>query len=353
MSEDQEKTEEPSHRRLEDAHKKGQVVTSREVSNFLILLALTANVVIVLPYTLREGSQAFIALLTDPDAFTGDFGSMQQLFWESLRTLSLLLVLPIGLAMAVGLAAGTLQHRPVLSSDPVKPKLERISPLKGFKRLFSMRSVMEFIKSLAKLVVVGVVAYTTCAPFIPQLELMPAQDITDILRFTGAAAAKMLIGICAIMFLIAMLDYLYQFFSFRKNLRMSRQELKEEFKQQEGDPHIKGKLRQIRMERARKRMMAEVPHADVVITNPTHYAVALQYDTKKMQAPKVVAKGLDRVALRIREIAEEHKVPIMENPPLARALHDSVELEDEIPIDHYQAVAEIISYVYRLKRKKV
>ena len=214
-----------------------------------------------------------------------------------------------------------------------------------------MRSVVEFIKSLLKITIVGSVAYIVVHPNIDYVRLMPDEDIQDIMHYLGAVTGKMLIGVTTVMFLIAALDYFYQRFEYMKNMRMTKQEIKDEYRQQEGDPHIKQKLRAIRRDRVRKRMMAEVPKSDVVITNPTHFAVALKYDEATMQAPKVLAKGKDKVALRIREIAEENKIPIVRNPPLARALYDNAEIDKEIPIEQYQAVAKVIGYVYKIKGK--
>jgi flagellar biosynthetic protein FlhB len=175
----------------------------------------------------------------------------------------------------------------------------------------------------------------------------------DMLALAQLVAGKMLIAACIILFMLSIFDYFYQRFIFMKQMRMTKQETKDEYKQQEGDPHIKGKLRQIRRDKARKRMMAAVPQADVIVTNPTHYAVALKYDSTTMPAPKVLAKGTDAVALRIREMAEKHKIPVMRNPPLARVLYDTTEIDEEIPVEHYQAVAKIIGYVYKLKGKTI
>lgn len=187
---------------------------------------------------------------------------------------------------------------------------------------------------------------------LPRLRILASYDPMEMLGFLSFLSLKIMVGACCVMFIVAILDYVYQRFEFMKQMRMSKQEIKDEHKQQEGDPLVKSKLRQIRMERARQRMMANVPSADVVITNPTHFAVALKYDTGIMGAPICIAKGVDTVAFRIRELAEELDIPVVENPPLARALHASVDLDEEIPYEHYKAVAEVISYVYRLKGKK-
>src|SRR6185437_3974574 len=239
----------------------------------------------------------------------------------------------------------------VFATEKLGFDLSRISPLAGFKRLFSPRSAIEFFKSMAKVAAVSAVAGWMALPSLATLahmvrepaELMPHELYNLILR--------LLFGVLAVVTVLALFDYGYQRFSFLRSMRMSKQEVKEENKQAEGDPVIRARLRAIRMNRARKRMMAAVPKASVVITNPTHYAVALQYEMGASGAPKVVAKGTDLVALKIREIAEENDVPIVENPPLARALYGGVEIDREVPPEHYKAVAEIISYVFRLKGK--
>jgi flagellar biosynthetic protein FlhB len=214
-----------------------------------------------------------------------------------------------------------------------------------------MQSVVEFVKGIFKLIIVSLVAYNSIKSELPQLKLSHDLSIAAVLSLTLKLSVKMMIGICISMAIIAALDYLYQRHEFFKALRMSKHELKEEYRETEGSPEIKGKLKSMRMERAKQRMMAAVPKADVIITNPTHFSVALKYDMKKMRAPVVVAKGIDEIALRIREVAKKHDIPLYENAPLARTLYANVELDKEIPVEHYKAVAEIISYVYKLKNK--
>ncbi|MFO1242748.1 MAG: flagellar biosynthesis protein FlhB [Rickettsiales bacterium] len=350
---DSQKTEEPTHKRLEDARKKGQLVNSREVNNFFILLAFTIVLVGLMPGLMKHAYTEFAPFITSPEDFIiSDAGSFKLTAAFIMLKMLSLLALPFAIAIAMALAAGFLQSQFNISWEPIGFKLERISPLKGFKRIFSVRSVVEFIKSLLKITVVGAVAYVVVHPTLEYSRALPDEDVADIMRYLQSVNSRMLIGITSMVFLIAVLDYLYQRFEYMKNLRMTKQEIKDEYRQQEGDPHVKQKLRAIRRERARKRMMADVPKSDVVITNPTHYAVALQYDELAMGAPKVMAKGADKVALRIREIAEEHKIPIVRNPPLARALYDNAEVEEEIPFEHYAAVAKVIGYVYKLKGKK-
>jgi len=221
--------------------------------------------------------------------------------------------------------------------------------LKGVKKLFSIQSVMNLLKGFAKLAIVGMIIGLVIWPkrtAIPQLAELQVSQMTFILLDW---VTLVLVAVVAVMAIIAGLDYLFQYFQYMKKLRMTKQEVKDESKQSEGDPMVKGRLRQLRMEKARQRMMAAVPNADVVITNPTHFAVALEYNGTSMEAPKLTAKGVDAVAFRIRKVAEENKITIMENPPLARALYAGVEIDQEIPPEHYKAVAEVISYVMKLK----
>ncbi|MEQ1790646.1 MAG: flagellar type III secretion system protein FlhB, partial [Rickettsiales bacterium] len=208
------------------------------------------------------------------------------------------------------------------------------------------------IKNIIKIIAVGIVAFLSVYPELPHIRQLPNESTENMLLFLWMLAKRITIGVAITMFFIALFDIIYQRFQHIKSLRMSKQEVKDEYKQSEGDPAIKQRLRRLRMEKAQNRMMAAVPQSDVVITNPTHFAVALKYDTKTMNAPIVVAKGQDLIALKIREVAKENDIPVIENPPLARALFSSTELEKEIPMAHYEAVAKIISYVYQLRGKK-
>lgn len=348
---DSQKTEEPTQKRLEEAVRKGQVAFSREVSNFFMLLALTINLVWLAPYVMTGATEALARFIISPDDIPTDMGDLQLLMGKTLGDVALVMALPILATIIAAFASSLVQNKFIFSMEPIIPKLEKISPLKGLKRLFSMRSIVEFIKGLIKIIIVGSVATYAVWPHLHHLNGLPGYETGETVKLLAALVMRLLVGVCAIMGLIALLDYLYQRYEYMKNLRMTKQELRDEYKQQEGDPQIKARLRQIRMERARQRMMAAVPSADVVITNPTHYSIALRYDQETMKAPMVVALGIDAIALRIREVAKEHDVPIVENPPLARALYAAAELDEEIPVEHYQAVAEVISYVYQLKGK--
>jgi flagellar biosynthetic protein FlhB len=257
--------------------------------------------------------------------------------------------LPLGVVVLAAVAGNMIQHRLVWSTDPLMPKFSKISPLAGLKRMFSVQALANFGKGLVKLAVIGSVMVALLWPQRFRLDALVQTDILGSLLATRAMSIDVLGAVVAILFLVAAADYLFQYRQWFERQKMSLREMKEEFKQTEGDPLVKGKIRQLRQARMRKRMMAAVPKASVIITNPTHYAIALQYE-RGMEAPVCVAKGVDLIALKIREVAGEHKIPIVENPPLARALHATVEIDEEIPAEHYKAVAEVIGYVMKLRR---
>ena len=348
---DSQKTEEPTHRRLEQAREKGQVARSQEVNHWFMILAMTIVLGVFGRSLLADIATSLYQFIERPHAIRLDGGQLRATLAELGWHLGLAVLAPVAVMVVLALIAGFSQNGLMISVESIQPKLEKLSPLKGLKRLFSTRSLVDFLKGVAKISIVAAVALVLVWPewrILPNLESFEAEQLLELLQ---ALALRVLIGVLAVMTVIAALDFLYQRFQHTKQLRMSRQEMKEEFKQTEGDPMIKARLRQIRMERARKRMMAAVPEASVVVTNPTHFAVALKYDPARMQAPVLVAKGVDTLAMRIREIAKEHDVPIVRNPPLSRALYDGVDLDQEVPAEHYKAVAEIIGYVMRLKGK--
>lgn len=345
------KTEEPTHKRIEDARKKGQVAASREVNHWFMILAATVVMMMVAPGLMKQLRGLFVKFIGQPHQLPTDFNSLHVMLIELISAVGMALLPLTLLLVAAALLAGLVQNGLMFAPDQLKPKFEKISMLKGVKRLFSSRSLIEFLKGVFKLAIVGAVAVILMIPEFNRLEEFSSQSIAASLGLLHGLAVKLLIGVLAIVSLIAVLDILYQRMMHTKQMKMSRQEIKDELKQTEGDPIVRGRLRQIRRERAQKRMMAAVPEATVVVTNPTHFAVALKYDLDEMPAPMVVAKGADHIARRIREIAKENDVPILENPPLAQALHAGVEIGEEVPEQHYKAVAEIISYVLKLKGK--
>lgn len=277
---------------------------------------------------------------------------MVSMVHEILGIMVAALAIPLALILFGGLAGNLVQHRPVFTAEKMKPKFSKISPLQGVKRMFGMPSIVNFLRAVAKLLLVSAIVVAVMWPERDQLALITSVDPSLILPVIHSLGLQILSAVIGILTILAIIDFTYQKYNFMVNQRMTKQEVKDEFKQSEGDPKIKAKLAQIRAERSRTRMMAAVPDATVVIMNPTHFAVALKYESDEMSTPVCVAKGIDAVALRIRETAEDNEVPVVENPPLARALFASVELEEEIPSDHFKAVAEVIGFVMRLKRNR-
>ena len=350
---DSQKTEEPTQKRLQDSRKKGQVATSREINHWFIILAGALLVTVLAPGMMGDIRDSLAGFLQYAHQIRIADGELERLIPDVLANVGTALMLPLGLLVVAALLAGLVQHGPMIAPKLIQPKLEKISVTKGFKRLFSLRALTEFTKGVLKLAIVGSVAAFLMVPAFDSLTLFTTIEPGALLGSLQGLALRMMIGVIAVMTVIAGLDFLYQKFEHHKKMRMSRQELKDELKESEGGPIIRSRLRQIRAERARRRMMAAVPEADVVITNPVHYAVALSYQPESMEAPTLVAKGADSLAIRIRTVAEEHEIPVVENPPLARALHDGVELDQEIPSEHYRAVAEVIGYVMRLKKRVI
>jgi flagellar biosynthetic protein FlhB len=338
----QDKTEDATPRRLQKAREEGQVAISREVVSFVTLGAALIGMVFGLPPLGHELMRGMRGVLEN-----GHQLQIGLVATEMMR-LGLLAVLPVVVLAMVGAIAGVmLQSRGLVSAKGLKPQFSRINPAAGIKRLVGPDGMIEFLRTLIKLAVVCAALWWALGD--PR-EMRAALSLGpgDLLFLMVHAALNLVIAALVAFAGIAVLDYLVVRFRHLHKLRMSRQELREEVKESEGDPHIKARIRSLRMSRARRRMMAAVPKAAVVVTNPTHYAVALAYDENAAAAPKVVAKGTDAVAARIRAVAEEAGVPLVSNPPLARALF-KLELETEIPTEHYQAVAEIIAYVWRLR----
>lgn len=350
---DSQKTEDPTPKRLKEMRDKGQVAMSREINNWAMLFASTLIVLWVGPWLLRNLTGILKPFIELPHMLLTDPYGIQHVMIEALKEVALYMAVPALVLVIVAIIAPLVQVGPIWSLEPIKPSLDKISLIKGLGRLFSLKSIIEFLKGIAKLVIVGAVISAILWPFMGEVNQHVGETTVATLIVVKDLTIKIMAAVLAILFVVAVLDFMYQRFEFMKKAKMSRQEIKEEFKQTEGDPHVKGRLRQLRQERARRRMMADVPKADVVITNPTHFAVALQYDPQKMNAPVMIAKGVDAVALKIREVAKENKIPLMENPPLARALYASMDLDDEIPAEHYKAVANIITYVFKLKGKKL
>lgn len=350
---DSQKTEDPTQKRLSDSRKKGQVATSKEVVSFLMLFSLTLLIAGVTPFLFQKTFTHFGQYIISPEKFLITTDNIMVLVRDMTENLLLLMLIPSGMALAAIISSAFIQRNVVFAVESIMPKLERISLLSGIKRLFSMKTFVEFIKGVLKIILIGVIVAISVYPEINNLDIIVSSSILNILLFIKSLALRVMIGVCIAMAIIAVIDFAYQNFEHIKSMRMSKQDIKDEFKQTEGSPEVKAKLREIRNERAKERTMQAVPEADVLLTNPTHYSVALKYDAEERNAPHVLAKGKDFIALKMREIAKEHDIPIIENPPLTRSIYNNAEVDDEIPIENYNAVAEIIRYVYKLKGKKL
>jgi flagellar biosynthesis protein FlhB len=354
MADDQDKsqqTEEPTAKRLEQAHDSGDVVKSPEVTTFILLGGGTLAIAMFGKYTAMGLARSLSLFLQQPDMMSVDGPGLAAMMHALLPEIALALAPFFAVMIAAGLAGHVLQSRPSLSFDKIAPDFSKISPLAGFKRMFGAEGWMNLLKGLAKIAVVGVAIWTQLWPERGGLEAILNQSTITVMHDMSRLLFKVLMAALSSLAVIAGLDYFWQRLRFMSRNRMSKQEIKEEYRQNEGDPAIKAKVRQLRHDRARKRMMAAVPKATVVIMNPTHFAVALKYESGKMAAPVCVAKGVDALALRIRAVAEENDVPVVENPPLARALHAAIEIDDPVPPEHFKAVAQVIGYVLRLQGK--
>jgi len=351
-ADDDDKTEEPTSRRLEQAREKGDIVYSAEVGAALSLIAATA-IVAFMSGPIADGvAHGFIGFLAMPDQFSSDPASLTAIMASvGIKLLAILGLACLALA-AAGIASRYVQDQPTFTGERLTPKLSKLNPIEGFKRVFGKQAVSAFLKSLAKLMLVGAVLGWALWPKDAELENISLLDPAALLPFIKDKVVAMLMAVASAAAVLAAVDYVFTRQSYMKRLRMSRREIKEEMRQSDGDPMVKAKLRAIRMERSRKRMLQNVPKASVVITNPTHYAVALRYEQGETAAPICLAMGVDAVAQRIRETADEHNIPIVEDPPLARALFATAEIDQPIPKEHYEAVAKVIGFVMRLARRR-
>jgi flagellar biosynthesis protein FlhB len=344
-----EKTEDPTQKRLDDAHDRGDVAKSQEVNTWFMIAGATL-VLSTFSGSIGGGITGPLRnLVANSWMIRADGQSLLALAQHLEFVLIAALGVPLLLLLIAAMAGNIVQHRLVWSGEQLKPKLSKISPLAGAKRVFGKQAAANFAKGVFKVAALGAVMSAVLWPERHRLEAMVRFDPAAILGVTTSLILQLLGAVVAMLALVAIADYFFQYRQWFERQKMSLREMKEEFKQSEGDPHIKGRIRQLRQARMKKRMMAAVPKASVIITNPTHYSVALSYE-RGMSAPVCVAKGVDLIALKIREVAKAHNIPIVENVPLARALHASVEIDDEIPVEHYHAVAEVIGYVMGLKR---
>lgn len=347
-----EKTEEPTHKKRDEAKKKGQVAKSREFISAITLLGVTLLAIGISSYGLgRIQSYLSVSLRNANKTYLGEGDVMSLLTYSFLEFIQI--TLPVFLAvMALGVIANVIQTGFINSTEPLKPNLSRLNPIEGFKKMFSGRAYMELLKALANIVIIGYVTYSFLKGEIPKIIKTPDMGLGSLLELPKSIIHSELARVTVIILILGVIDLIYQKRAYTKELRMTKQEVKEEYKQMEGDPQIKSKIRQKQREMAQRRMMHEVPKASVVITNPTHISVALKYEQGKSSAPTVVAKGADEVAQKIKKVAKENDVPIVENKPVARLLYEKVEIGDGIPVEMYQTVAEILALVYSLRGKR-
>ena len=348
-SDSSDKTEDPTQKRLDEALERGDVAKSQEVNTWFMIAGAT---LVFSTFSGSLGSGIFTpmrALIANSWMIRTDGPGLLALLQHIEYALIAAVGIPFLFLMIAAVAGNMIQHRLVWSVESLKPKLSKISPGAGFKRVFGKQAVANFLKGLFKLVALGTVMTLVLWPERHRLEAMVRFDPAALMGVTMGLTMHLLGAVVAMLAAVAVADYFFQYRQWYERQKMSLQEMKEEYKQSEGDPHIKGRIRQLRQQRMKKRMMAAVPKASVIITNPTHYSVALAYD-RSMAAPVCVAKGADNIAFKIREVAKQHDIPIIENVPLARSLYATVDIDEEIPVEHYHAVAEIIGFVMRLKR---
>ena len=343
-----ERTEDPTQKRLDDALERGDVAKSQEVNTWFMIAGAT---LILSTFSGSIGGiQAPLKnIIANSWMIRTDGPTLLMLAQNLEYTVFAAVGVPLLLLLLTAIAGNMLQHRLVWSGESLKPKFSKISPMEGAKRIFGKQALANFLKGLFKLIALGAVMTAILWPERHRLESMLRFDPSSLLGVIVSLTVHLMGAVVAMLAVVAIADYFFQYRQWYERQKMSLQEIKDEFKQSEGDPHIKGRIRQLRQARMKKRMMAAVPKASVIITNPTHYSVALSYE-RGMQAPVCVAKGVDLIALKIREVAGQHNIPIVENVPLARALYATVEIDEEVPVEHYHAVAEIIGYVMGLKR---
>lgn len=346
-----EKTEKATPKKRQDVRKKGQTAKSQDINTAVILLFVFAVLIFLGPSIIQNFLNIF--LMTFEKYFLMDLteNSLETIAIETFLQL-LKIIAPIFLvAIIAALIANYIQVGVLFTGEPLKMKLEKLDPIKGFKRIFSLRAIVELVKSILKVSIIGVIGFVFLQNNLPEILNLITSTPANSLAAVASVAGKMGLYMGGALLFIAILDYMYQKYDFEKNIRMSKQDIKDEHKNIEGDPLIKSRIKQRQREIATRRMMEEVPKADVVITNPTHYAVALKYDESKADAPIVVAKGVDFIAQKIKLIAKENDVVTVENRPLARSLYAETEIGQEIPEQFFKAVAEILAYVYRVQKK--
>jgi flagellar biosynthetic protein FlhB len=347
----QERTEEPTQKRREDVRKKGQVARSAELSSAVLLFACFLGLYFLSAWIYSQLAGVSISHFRNLASIQINLGNIQNYFADWLWALGRVLAPLLLVLIVVGVLVNVAQVGVVFSGEPLVPKLNRIGFTAGFSRLFSKKSLFNLAKDSIKVLIIGYIAYVTIDSELKNFVTLSDQDIRQTLILAGKITFKVGLRTALALLVLAVLDYAFQRWEFEKGLKMTRQEIKEEYRELEGDPLIKARVKRVQREMSKKRMLKEVPKADVVVTNPTEIAVALKYDSEKMFAPKVIVKGERLIAQKIKEIATKHNIPIVENKPLAQTLFKTVEIGMEIPANLYKAVAEVLAYVYKLKGK--
>ena len=345
-----ERTEAPSAKRRDDFKNKGQVAQSREVQTASLFTIVLLFWIFYLPTFWSGLTTILFSLWQSIGQYEITPVSTMQLAGFLLSQLGILLLPLFLLVLLVGFFSSFFQFGWIFTTKPLVPDLNKLNPITGMGRFFSRRSLLEVIKSLLKVLLVGWVGYSTVFNNFAEALILIDTSVPTTIDYMGRISTLIFAKICAVLLFIAFFDYLFVKWEMEQKMKMTKQELKEEHKESEGDPHIKAQIRAIQQEMARRRMMAEIPKADVVVTNPTHISVAIRYDADEMDAPQVLGKGSDIIAMKIREIAREHHIPIIENPPVARLLH-KLDIGNHVPEDLFQVVAEILAHVYSLKNR--
>lgn len=354
MAEDQqERTEEATQQRRDDFRKRGQVAQTRELASVFVLLGSALLFWALGRFALQQVSELITYTLGQNLVAAVKSGDVAPIIAFVSKKMILLLAPVVGLLLVLSFISTVVQVGFLYNEEALDFDLEKINPLNGLRRIFSLRSLVEGLKSMLKLTLVTAVVYSLVKDEVALLPRLSFFSIEQIMAYTGGLTIRLLGGLGIFMAVIAGADYFFQRWDLEKQMRMSKQEIKEEHKSREGDPMIKARIRRIQREMANKRMMKDVPKADVIVTNPTHIACALMYDPKTMAAPRLVAKGSGLIAEKIKEIARENGVPVLENKPLARAIFKTLKIGQTVPRELFTAVAQVLSYVYRLKRKVV
>ncbi|WP_440895323.1 flagellar biosynthesis protein FlhB [Amphibacillus sp. Q70] len=346
-----EKTEKATPKKREDTRKKGQVAKSQDVNTAILLFFMFITFIAIGPFWQERFTNLYTHVFTEYVTWNLTPDQIHLIFLDIIFYIAVTVAPVMGVAIVAGIASNLLQIGFLFTSEPLQMKLDKLNPISGAKRIFSVRAIVELIKSLLKISIVGAVTFSVLWGSKDDIMMQAQSDLDSSLSFFGSTTTRMGLSAAIALLVLGVLDYAYQRFDYEKNIRMSKNDIKDEYKNIEGDPLIKSKIKENQRQMAMRRMMSEIPDADVVITNPTHYAVAIKYDESEADAPYVVAKGADYVALKIREIAQKSQVMIVENRPLARALYADIEIGQTIDESFYQAVAEVLAYVYQVDQK--